>query len=68
MNLVKIGPLTLNLDRVASLRELCSRGPDGATVAGVIRVQFTDGEHLDIHQGAETLRAWIGAHAQVLVP
>lgn len=68
MNLVKIGPLTINLDRVACVRELTGRTATPGAATEAIRIEFTDGQHLDVHHGVQALRAWIASHAEVLEP
>jgi hypothetical protein len=54
MQLVKIGQVILNFDRVNAVRD-----PGGS---GAITVEFASGPHLEVLAHADSLRAWLGAN------
>ena len=68
MNLIQIGPHTINLDRVLSIHDLAVSGVSGASPTAPMRIRFGGHDHLDLYEGAETLRDWLSTRTEVVSP
>lgn len=56
MNLVRIGSIYVNFDRVAMIRNLT---PDPEASETLIRLEFDQGHHVDVTTHATELLQWV---------
>ena len=68
MSLLKLGQIYLNLDLIASIRDVSTLDGAGQVVQGTFRVEFASGRSIEIAADAETLRTWINGNLVSLPP
>jgi hypothetical protein len=68
MNLLRIGPTVVNLDRVTCIRDCSARDAQGRVVRPLFRIEFETGPAIDIARQAEALRDWLATNAAALTP
>jgi hypothetical protein len=56
MNLVRIGSIYVNFDRVSMIRNLT---PDPEDPQTLIRLEFAEGHHVDVTTHASDLLRWV---------
>ncbi|MEW4571249.1 hypothetical protein AB1L88_25535 [Tautonia sp. JC769] len=56
MNLVRIGSIYVNFDRVSMVRNLT---PDPEDTQRLIRLEFAEGHHVDVTTHAAELLQWV---------
>lgn len=66
MTLVQLGSVTINMDQVTRFIDLSGKNSAGQMVPGAIRLFFDGGDSMEVFQGADVLRNWLGINAQVL--
>jgi hypothetical protein len=66
MLMLRVGKLTLNLAQVTLIRDLAAPAPQ----RGGLRIEFHDGQRIDIVNDAEAgaLRAWLAENSQSVAP
>lgn len=60
MTLIQIGSLFVNLDRVATIRDLT---PEAATGPRLVRIEFDGGRVVDVTAQAQPLLDWLRLQA-----
>lgn len=66
MNLIRIGTLIINLERVTSIRALPAAGESDPLAPGALRLCFEGAAPLDIYHHSDALWGWLVANAQVV--
>jgi hypothetical protein len=60
MNLIRVGQLTINLDRVACIRDLAI--PGAPAPSGPVRIEFDQNYYVEVNASADVLRAWLATN------
>jgi hypothetical protein len=68
MNLVRFGQTTVNMDRVTCIRDLSTRDGSGQVTQGLMRLEFSGGEPVEVAQHSAQLRTWLLNQATDLTP
>ena len=63
---IRIGAVSINLERVNRIRDLSTTDASGQTRPGPMRVVFEGGDFLDLTTGADVMRNWLSTNAQTL--
>lgn len=66
MNLIRVGQLTINLDRVACIRDLAI--PGAPAPSGPLRIEFDRNHYIEINGSADALRSWLTTNTTLMMP
>ncbi len=59
MNIIKIGQIYINMERVTSIRDLSSKGTDNTITQGLFRVYFTSDDYIEFSSHSTEFRDWL---------
>ncbi|RUL89601.1 hypothetical protein [Tautonia sociabilis] len=65
MNLIRVGPIFVNFDRVTTVRDLT---PEAGTGPRLVRIEFDEGHTVDITAQAQWLLDWMISQATDVTP
>ncbi len=65
MNLIRVGPSIVNLDRVTCIRDVSRTDALGQVTQSCYRIEFDNHESVEILNHADALRQWLSISSSV---